>query len=572
MGLNLLAQDIAARALLADVQSGGYVSALKTVPLLVMVLIWARLLTWADKDAVNARLPRIPLNTGMLGGMILCLILFFALPGFAVGLVVLFVGMLLEAGAYLLIRKQSVGLGDLGEEFKNWLRSLRGKEKEVKEIAGAVQLVGPGGSLLPAPEAETPEAESYNGMQKMLTDPLENHAEIIEIGPAEGGQVVKYLVDGVVYTGATVSKALGASVVSYLKAAAGLDIEEMRKPQKGTLKLNISKKRRELSLGTKGSTAGESARLISDPKKRHDFTLEKLGMPADQIETIRNLIKDGNGGVILLSAPKGQGLTSLSYAMLKAHDAFLEHIMTLERDQEQDLEGITQHKVETGATPAEEAKQASWLISQQPDVLLVSKLESPDTASEMVKAAKENHVAYASFIAGSTADTISQWRKICNDDKLAMSQLKLVISGRTLRKLCVACKQSYAPDPETLRKLNMDPQKVTQLFQARKEPIRDPKGNPIRCEFCNDLRYRGRTGIYEVMVIDDEIKQILMAGGTPAQLKTAFRKQRGRYLQEMGLQLVEEGETSVQEVLRVLKADGGSSSGSSSSRPAAARA
>jgi type IV pilus assembly protein PilB len=153
-----------------------------------------------------------------------------------------------------------------------------------------------------------------------------------------------------------------------------------------------------------------------------------------------------------------------------------------------------------------------------------------------------------------------------------MSQLKMVISGRTLRKHCVACKQSYAPDPETLRKLNMDPNKVTQLFQARKEPIRDPKGNPMRCEFCNDLRYKGRIGIYEVMLIDDEIKQVLLAGGTAAQLKTAFRKQRGRYLQEMGLHLVEEGETSVQEVLRVLKADQAPppSSSSRSTQPARA--
>jgi general secretion pathway protein E len=287
-------------------------------------------------------------------------------------------------------------------------------------------------------------------------------------------------------------------------------------------------------------------------------------MQQDQVDLIRNEIKEGGGGVVLLSAPKSTGLTSLSYAMLRAHDAFLEHIMTLERDQEQDLEGITQNKIAGNATPVEESKQASWLTSQQPDVLLVSKPESPQTAQDLVKAAKDGRRVYVSLVAGNVADTISAWKKVCGgDEKLAVSALKMVISGRTLRKLCEACKQGYAPDPETLRKLNMDPHKVTQLFQARKEPIRDPKGNPIRCEFCNDLRYKGRSGIYEIMTIDDEIKQILLAGGTPAQLKTAFRKQRGRYLQEMGLLLVEQGETSVQEVLRVLKADSGGGGGPS---------
>jgi general secretion pathway protein E len=546
------------------VTTGGYVSGIKVIPVIIILLIWTKLLTWIDKDTISARLPRIPMNMGMHGGLIVAFILFLFLPTFLIGLLVLLGVLIIEVGVYLMVRKQSVGLDDLGDQFKAWLRGLQGKEKEVKEIEGAVQLVGQGGSLLPAPEADTPEAESYNGMQRMLTDPLENNAEIIEVSPSEAGLTVKYLVDGVVYTGASVSKQLGAAAVSYLKAAAGLDMSEVRKPQTGTLKLNINKRRRELALTTKGSTAGEFARLVSEPKKRHSFTLETLGMPQDQVDLIRNEIKEGGGGIVVMAAPKGGGLTALSYAMLRAHDAFLEHIMTLEKDQEQDLEGITQHKLTSGSTAVEETKQASWLVSQQPDVLLVSKPESPQTVQEMVKAAKDGRRVYVSLVAGNTAEAVSAWRKVCGgDDKLAMSALKMVIAGRTLRKLCEACKQGYTPDPETLRKLNMDPHKVTQLFQARKEPIRDPKGNPVRCEFWNDLRYKGRTGIYEILMVDDEVKQVLLAGGTPAQLKTAFRKQRGRYLQEMGLLLVEQGETSVQEVLRVLKADGGGGGGSS---------
>jgi type II secretory ATPase GspE/PulE/Tfp pilus assembly ATPase PilB-like protein len=558
----------------AAISNGPYVNAIKVIPLIIILLIWARLLTWVDKDSIDARLPRVIFNMGFLVGLVVAVALFVFLPtGLIVGLAIVVVTMLIEAAAYLIARKQSVGLGDLSLQFKNWLRSLRGKAKEVKEIAGAVQLVGPNGSLLAAPETESPEAESYSGMQKMLTDPLENNADIIEIAPAEAGYIVKYSVDGVTYTGATVSKTVGAAAISYLKSAAGLDVTEVRKPQIGTLKLNISKKKRELRLTTSGSTAGEKARFISEPKKRHSLTLEGLGMLPDQLELLRASIKSKEPGIILLSAPKGQGLTSLSYAVLRAHDAFLEHILSLERDQEQDLEGITQAPLAPGATPADEAKQAAWITSQQPDVLLVSKPESPQTAQELIKAAKDGRRIYVSFVAGTTADTLSMWRKLVGDDKLAMSQLKMVISGRTLRKLCEACKQGYTPDAETLRKLNMDGGKVEQLFQARKEPIRDPKGNPIRCDFCNDLRFKGRIGIYEILVIQEDMKQVILAGGTPAQMKTAFRKQRGRYLQEIGLTLVENGDTSVQEVLRVLRssdtppASGGGGGGKASSSP-----
>ena len=534
----------------AAIETGGYLNAIKAVPVLVLLLIWVRLLTWVDKDTLNNRLPRIAWNCGLLGGLILAFVLFLAVPGYVIALPVFILIMAAEAGAYLLIRNQKIGLSDLKVEFQNWLRSLRGKEKEVKEVAGSVQLVGPKG-LLPAPEEDTPEAEQYLGMQKMLTDPMENHAQIVEVRPAESGAEVKYMVDGVVYNGAVMPKALSASAIAYLKAAAGMDITEVRKPQTGTLKVSVNGKRRELELTTKGSTAGESARMVADPKKRHNWTPDTLGFNDEQQAMLKAGIMEP--GIIILAMPKGQGMTSLSYGMLRGHDAFLHLIMSVERDQEQDLEGITQNKLSPTATAAEETKQVSWIISQVPDVLLVTRPEAAATAKELIAYAKEGKRIYITFTASSTIDAIAQWRKVVGDDKLALSQLKMVIVGRTLRKLCEACKQGYTPDPDTLRKLSMDASKVEVLYQARKEPIRDPKGNPIKCEFCNELRYNGRTGIYEILVIDDEVRQVLLAGGTAAQLKSPFRKQKGRYLQEVGLGLVEKGETSVQEVLRVLK-------------------
>jgi type II secretory ATPase GspE/PulE/Tfp pilus assembly ATPase PilB-like protein len=538
--------------LAAAVPGGQYVSGIKAIPIIIILLIWARLLTWVDKDSQNARLPRVPLNMGLFGGMAGCFFLILVLPGFLIALLVLFGGMGVEAGIYLALRHRQVGLGDLSTEFKNWLRSLGGKKKEAKEIEGAVQIVSQNGGLIPAPASDDPEAEAFNAIQQMMTVPLENYAEIIDFAPSEGGYVVKYSVDGVAYTGATVPKPAGVAAIAYLKDVAGLDLAEVRKPQTGGLRMNINQQKRDLKLTTKGSTAGEFARFVVDPKKRHSFSLDKLGLLEDQIATIRESVKE-NQGVVLLSAPKGQGLTSLSYAMLRAHDAFLQHLISIERDPEQELEGITQNLLPPGSTGTEEAKQVGWIVSQQPDVVLVGKPESPQTAAEIIKGAKEGRRIYVSLVAPNTFDTLTLWRKLVGNDELAMSQLKMIISGRTVRKLCIACKQGYMPDPETLRKLNIDPSKVEQLYQAPKEAPKDPKGNPIHCEFCNDLRYKGRTGIYEVLIVDDEIRQLILGGGTPAQLKTAFRKQRGRYLQELGLAMVERGDTSVQEVLRILR-------------------
>ena len=143
----------------------------------------------------------------------------------------------------------------------------------------------------------------------------------------------------------------------------------------------------------------------------------------------------------------------------------------------------------------------------------------------------------------------------------------MVVAGRVMRRLCVACKQDYNADPETLRRLNMSPDRIGRLFQARgpNNPLRDNRGHPIVCEFCQGLGFKGRVGVYEIFLIDDEVRQTVGAGGSVNQLKMLFKKQRRRYLQEQAIARAMSGDTSLQEVARVLKADSSSSSGGSTS-------
>ena len=198
---------------------------------------------------------------------------------------------------------------------------------------------------------------------------------------------------------------------------------------------------------------------------------------------------------------------------------------------------------------------------------MISKIEDAKVAIALAKYAGTGKRVYVGLRAGSTFDALMVWRKLIGDDKLAMKDLRLVITGRVLRRLCGACKAGYTPDPGTLRKLNMDPDKVGNLFQARTQPLRDPKGNPVTCDFCKELYFKGRLGVYEVFFIDDDARAILEAGGSQNQLKAVFRKQRAKYLQESALAQVEAGETSVQEVLRVMRADDDKRPPSGSARP-----
>jgi type II secretory ATPase GspE/PulE/Tfp pilus assembly ATPase PilB-like protein len=549
--------------LAAAVQVGQYISIWKMVPILIVLIIWARLLTWADKDSLEAHLPRMPLNAAFLGGLIAAFALFLVVPGFALALAVFMFIMVAELATYLILRNQKVGLSDLSQQFKDWIGGFGRKgPKVVEAAAGEVMLHNKSGSAIAPPDSESPDLAGFMGVQSILTGPMRHTAESLHLAPQENAAAVRYSVDGVSYSGSTLDKAASTAAITYIKTLAGMDVADKRKPQSGKMKVTLDGKKHELELKTAGSTAGESLWIEFDPKKRHTEKLDQLGMSEEQLQTIERYVSE-NDGIVILSAPKDQGLRSLLYSVMRKHDAFLTHIVTLEHNQQQDLEGITQTPLAPGASPAEEAKQADWLVSQEPHVFVIDEVQDPKTAQAIIRHASGGKRAYVGMRASSTFDALNQWRKLVGDDKAALKYLRLVVNGRLVRKLCMACKVGYTADPETLRRLNMSPEKTAKLFQARTQPMVDQKGNPMPCDFCHDLRYKGRTGVYEMFEIDDEVRQVLLAGGSVNQLKQLFRKQRRRYMQEMALARVESGDTSVQEVLRVLKATDPSSGAAS---------
>jgi type II secretory ATPase GspE/PulE/Tfp pilus assembly ATPase PilB-like protein len=340
-----------------------------------------------------------------------------------------------------------------------------------------------------------------------------------------------------------------------------MDLNDRRKPQTGSMKALLDGRKRDLKVSTAGTNAGETLSVDVDMKQRYELTIDQLGFSADQLNAVEEIIAEGQG-IVLVAAPKGHGLTSLLYAILRRHDAFLSHIQTLEREPQADLEGITQNKLPGGS--GEEAKQVAWLASQQPDILAVDRVEDPRSAQEIANYASSGRRAYVGLRAGSTFEALQTWRNMVGDDKVAMKDVRLVIAARLMRRLCGACKQDFNPDPDTLRKLNMPPERVGKLFTARTTPLKDNRGRDMVCDFCLDIRFKGRIGIFELFIIDNEVKQVIQAGGSVNQLKMLFKKQRQKYLQEQALAVAVSGESSLNEVARVLKA-GDAGGGTSSS-------
>src|SRR5688572_19910550 len=424
---------------------GGYISIWKSIVLLVLVLIWARLLTWTDKDTEAAMLPRMSLNVGFMLGFIFALALFFLLPGFAAGLVAFIVIFIIEVITYLVLRNNKVGLKDLKQQFKEWIGGFKPKGREKKAGKGEVTFIGKHGNLEP-PEGENTQAEraGYDALQEIFADPIKKRADRIEAVAGEQRSSVRYFVDGMPYDGASVAKNDLATGIQLLKENLGLDTGDRRKPQSATMKVLVDGNKHELKVQTAGSTAGESLVVEINPKDRHELKIDQLGFTDEQLNAVRGIVTDLEG-IVLVAAPRGQGLTTLEYAILRAHDAFLTHIQTVERSPQVELEGITQNALPSSASASEEAKQVNWVVSQEPEVIMVSHVEDPRSASDLVRFASHGKRAYVGLRAGSTFEALDQWRKLVGDDKKALSNLKMVIAGRVCENCAMRARSTTCP-------------------------------------------------------------------------------------------------------------------------------
>lgn len=566
---------------------GPYLAWWKIAILLVIFLAWFRLLLWVDKDSEDARLPREGINSGLWAAVVLAAVLAVVLPFFLLSLVAVLAIFGASFGGYLIWRKQVVGLEDIPDQLSGFFTGLvtfgkktgPSKKKEEDVALGAVTLMDARGNVPPAPDTDEPARPGYETAHRVLNDPLYKGAERITFvqlagkGGAAGGEryATKYTVDGFDYPGAAFDPDSAESAMVYLKALAGLDADERRKVQNGQLQARTANGTHKLAVTTSGSRTGESMVFEVNPNKRYADRATALGFTQGQREAIAASVAD-NSGVVLLGAPAGGGLDALVYGFIREHDAFTQHILTLERNKRLDLEGVTQQDLPVTADAAEEQKALSWIADQEPNVLIVDRLVGRGGAQEVLRLARaERRRAYVGMRANDTAEAVAQWIKLVGDPKAALAPLNLVVVGRILRKLCESCKIPYEPGEAVLAKMGAPKGKIKTLFKARTEPMLDQRGNPVPCEFCGQLGYSGRIGAFEVLIVDDAVRQALRQDASPQAVRNLLRQQKMPTINEAALRQVMAGRTDLQEVQRIMSGSGsggGGGGGSSSGKMA----
>lgn len=540
---------------------GGYFSAVKIVLFVLCFLLWAHNSAWVQKDVKVIRVPQATWTMLIFGTGTLCFVLWLLIPLFWIGflLFVLFYGAAIITYALYRNKRVAPALTVLTPaHLQRLFKGGQSKGDEKLTSQDRVRIKDANGKA-PAWPTDPVEHDAYAAMQDLLFDAIWRRGSDVRMDFLPD-QPVKTLVriDGVDRAREPLAAQLGPPILSHLKRISGMNPEENRRPQAGHFKATIGAggkgdKAVDVQTKTAGSTAGQrfAIRLISEESK---FRLPDIGLTAQQLPVFKQ-VREQPKGVVICCGPKGAGVTSTLYAILREHDAFLQNIHTLEVSKDQDVENITQHVFDSQNNTVTFGKRLRSLLRTEPDVCMASDIPDPETASLAAHAGKQNKKIYLGLRAKDTFSALRTYLQAVGDPALAASSLLAVSSQRLIRILCTQCRRGYKPDTDILKKANL-PLGQNRPFYRPPNPNEletDKQGNPILCPICQGTGYLGRTGVFELLILDDDLRARISKGDSLSVVKAEARKKGMLYLQEVALHKVYEGITSINEVLRVTK-------------------
>jgi general secretion pathway protein E len=360
-------------------------------------------------------------------------------------------------------------------------------------------------------------------LNALLTQAAKDGASDIHIEPYERSSSVRFRVDGTLREVVQPNKALHAALISRLKIMAELDIAEKRLPQDGRISLRIGGRAIDVRVSTLPSAHGERAVLRLLDKTESKFTLEGLGMSGDVLSAFDRLIQQPHG-IVLVTGPTGSGKTTTLYASLGRVDTATTNVLTVEDPVEYELPGIGQTQVNP-KIDLTFAKALRAILRQDPDVIMIGEIRDHETAQIAIQASLTGHLVLATVHTNDAPSSVTRLVDMGVEPFLLSSSLLGVLAQRLVRKLCPACK-TQGPDGHW---------------------------HPVGCPACSHTGYKGRTGVYELMVVDEHARSLIHNRGDEQALIAAARANGLRSMREDGERLVRDGITSAAEVIRVTR-------------------
>ena len=371
---------------------------------------------------------------------------------------------------------------------------------------------------------------------------LQLRASDIHVHPYEGKIQIRYRIDGILYDTLSLNRNVLSLVVSRIKVMAGMDIAERRMPQDGRCSVRLGNREIDLRVSTVPTSYGERCVLRLLDKSTGLFSLTELGMWADDLKIFDSLL-DRSHGVIFVTGPTGSGKSTTLYAALNRMNAVEKNIITIEDPIEYQLGGISQMQVATrkGMTFVTALRH---VLRQDPDVIMVGEVRDEETARMAIQSSLTGHLVFSTLHTNDSAGAISRLLDLDVEPYLVSSSLIAVLAQRLVRKICSECKQPYIPTEHELHELGIGGDKSNHQFFVG-----------AGCSKCFNTGYKGRTGIYELMMIDEEVREMIHLRQTAGVIKQKAIEKGLRTLRMDGARKVMTGVTTIAEVLRVTQAD-----------------
>lgn len=387
-------------------------------------------------------------------------------------------------------------------------------------------------------EAED-EAPIIKFINTLLFQAVREHASDIHIECFEKEVLVRFRKDGILHDVTKVPKTVQSSVISRVKIMSELDIAERRKPQDGSIRLKIGGRDIDVRVSTVPTSWGESVvmRLLYRSSVLMNF--EQLGLEGKKLETVESLIKRPHG-IILVTGPTGSGKTTSLYASLQRINLPDKKIITIEDPVEYQIQGINQIQVNT-KVDLTFANGLRSILRQDPDVILVGEIRDRETADISMNASLTGHLVFSTLHTNDSVSAVTRLADMGVESFLIASTLSAVIAQRLVRILCTPCREQYVPIDEELSRIGL----------AREAC---PEGKIYRakgCQECMDTGFSGRIAIFEILIIDDELKNTILTHPDSATLKENALRNGLITLRMDGADKVAKGITSIDEVLRV---------------------
>ena len=406
-----------------------------------------------------------------------------------------------------------------------------------------IRKLGGGSSATSGQKAATSVQESEDApiirlVQKTLDDALEQRASDVHVEPFKQRLRIRYRIDGVLKEIASLDAGLLAPLTSRLKIMAGLDIAEKRKPQDGRIAIQSMGRAVDVRTSVLPGNHGETIVMRLLDKEKGLLSLDALGFGGPDRERFERCIARPNG-IVLVTGPTGSGKTTTLYSALSELNEIEDKLITTEDPVEYDIDGIVQVPIDADIGNTFAACLRS-ILRQDPDRILVGEIRDVETAEIAVQASLTGHMVFSTLHTNDAPSTVTRLRDMGVPPFLITATVEAILAQRLVRRICTGCREEIVPGADVLADLEMT------TDQAVGKKFFRGKG----CDKCNRTGYKGRLGIYELLIMNDEMRDMIMRNASTEELREAARRNGMVTLRDSGMEGIFTGQTTADEVIR----------------------